>query len=245
MIELVLKAWDDEIGSLVAAGVTGRILLANVGSPKGLVAFSAHQTRSFSTALPKRSASGLRNWLPSIPPKSRCWTSTLCSRGRLLSKALQQNRVRSQTQRASAQHLTPNDLIGVQALMDEPSIFEDLGFTLGEGEEGLLAESCIQFDFFVDSTAEIMGTQALRNPDCQEECALCADSVSPCQNYFVGTQPGITKCDDPSNKIFYDGIHFTTDFHLLFGEAVRQCSKDNPNFDRPFVQVLCPAEHTA
>lgn len=126
--------------------------------------------------------------------------------------------------------------------MDEPSIFEDLGFTPGEGEDGLLAESCIAINFFVDDTAEIMGTQALRNPDCQEECALCADAVSPCQNCFVGDEPAIAKCDDPSNKIFFDGIHFTTDFHLLLGEAVRQCSKESPKYERPFVQILCPAE---
>lgn len=44
-----------------------------------------------------------------------------------------------------------------QALVDEPSIFEDLGFTAGENS--LLADSCVKFNFFIDDTAEIMGTQ--------------------------------------------------------------------------------------
>lgn len=32
----VVKAWDDGIGRLVQAGVSGTILLANVGAVKGL-----------------------------------------------------------------------------------------------------------------------------------------------------------------------------------------------------------------
>ncbi|CAB1114258.1 unnamed protein product [Ectocarpus sp. CCAP 1310/34] len=126
-----------------------------------------------------------------------------------------------------------------QALVDDESIVSDLGFTPGEGS--LLAYSCIQFNLFVDDAAEIMRTQALRNPDCQEECTLCADSTAPCATCLVD-QPAITKCKEPSTKIFYDGIHFTTDFHLTFGEAIRQCSKDSPNFDRAFVGVICPEE---
>lgn len=94
----------------------------------------------------------------------------------------------------------------------------------------------------LDFGAHILGTfQDLRNPDCQEQCALCADAVSPCQNCFQG-KPAITKCDDPSSKIFYDAIHFTTDFHLVFGESIRQCSKDAPKYDRPLVRVMCPPE---
>ena len=81
--------------------------------------------------------------------------------------------------------------------------------------------------------------QALRHPDCQEECALCADTTTPCQN-CLEEKPVIIKCDDPSSKIVYDPVHFTTQFHLVFGEAVRQCSKDQPNYGRPWVEVLCP-----
>lgn len=33
--QAVVKAWDDGIGRLVGAGVTGTILLANMGSVKG------------------------------------------------------------------------------------------------------------------------------------------------------------------------------------------------------------------
>ncbi|CAM9971094.1 unnamed protein product [Scytosiphon promiscuus] len=209
--ELVIKAWDEEIGRLIAAGVTGRILLANVGTPKGLDGFYGTAEADVLDGVAQALSLGAQQLAATYVPQVRM--------------------------------LDFYTLLA--ALVDEPSIFEDLGFTPGEGDDGLLAESCIQLDFVIDEMAEIMGTQALRNPDCQEECALCADAVSPCQNCFVGTEPGITKCDDPSKRVFYDAIHFTTDFHLLFGEAIRQCSKDNPNFDRPLVEVFCPAENEA
>lgn len=45
----------------------------------------------------------------------------------------------------------------LQALVDNPSIFEDLGFIAPEGS--FMADPCISQDFTVDSTAEIMGTQ--------------------------------------------------------------------------------------
>lgn len=48
-------------------------------------------------------------------------------------------------------------LTETQALVDEPSIFEDLGFIAPEGS--FLGEPCIAVNFAVDSTAEIMGTQ--------------------------------------------------------------------------------------
>lgn len=83
--------------------------------------------------------------------------------------------------------------------------------------------------------------QALRNPDCQDECALCADEASPCQNCLEGN-PSITVCDDPYTRVFWDEIHLTTEFNLVLGEAVRQCSKDSPNYDRPLVEVVCPPE---
>lgn len=35
-LQAVVKAWDDGIGRLVGAGVTGTILLGNMGSVKGL-----------------------------------------------------------------------------------------------------------------------------------------------------------------------------------------------------------------
>ncbi|CAM9982631.1 unnamed protein product, partial [Ectocarpus fasciculatus] len=205
MVEEVLGAWDEGIARLIDAGVTGRILLANVGSPKGLAGIAGTET---ATAL-DLVAFALRS-------------------GAELLVAKYAGQVRM---------LDMYTLFA--ALVDDESIFSDLGFTPGEGS--LLADSCIQINFFVDSAAEIMGTQALRNPDCQEECALCADSTTPCATCLVD-RPAVTKCDDPSNKIFYDRIHFTTDFHLIFGEAIRQCSKDSPNYDRPFVEVLCPEE---
>ena len=44
--------------------------------------------------------------------------------------------------------------------MDNPSIFEDVGFFAPEGS--FLADPCISLDFTVDGTAEIMGTQVSR-----------------------------------------------------------------------------------
>lgn len=43
-----------------------------------------------------------------------------------------------------------------QALFTQPEVFESLGFTT-------LTEPCLVNDFFVDSTAEIMGTQVSNN----------------------------------------------------------------------------------
>ncbi|CAM9491960.1 unnamed protein product [Ectocarpus sp. 12 AP-2014] len=205
MIEEMLGAWDEGIARLIDAGVTGRILLANVGSLKGLDGIAGTETATVLDQI----------------------TLVLRSGAELLVDKY-------------AGHVRMLDMYTLfAALVDDESIFLDLGFTPGEGS--LLADTCIQFDFVVDDAAEIMGTQALRNPDCQEECALCADSTTPCATCLVD-QPSITKCDDPSTKIFYDSIHFTTDFHLILGEAIRQCSKDSPNLDRPFVGVLCPEE---
>lgn len=48
-------------------------------------------------------------------------------------------------------------LADVQALVDNPSLYEDLGFTAPEGS--FLADPCIRADFAVDGEAEIMGTQ--------------------------------------------------------------------------------------
>ncbi|CAM9813602.1 unnamed protein product [Ectocarpus sp. 4 AP-2014] len=203
MIEEVLGAWDEGIGRLIGAGVTGRILLANVGSPKGLAGIAGTETAFLLDSVAQALRVGAQVLVAKYSPQVRML-----------------------------------DLYTLfAALVDDESIFTDLGFTPGEGS--LLADSCIQANFFVDDAAEIMETQALRNPDCQEECTLCADSTTPCATCLVD-QPAITKCDDPSTKVFYDGIHFTTDFHLIFGEAIRQCSKDSPNFDRPFVGVICP-----
>ena len=81
--------------------------------------------------------------------------------------------------------------------------------------------------------------QADRGAGCQEECALCVDQTSPCQNCLEGN-PSATVCDTPETYIFWDSLHFTTEFHQILAEATRQCSKDEPNYDRPFVNLLCP-----
>lgn len=47
--------------------------------------------------------------------------------------------------------------VDTQAFVDDPSMFEDLGFVTPEGS--FLAEPCMRFNFTVDGTAEIMGTQ--------------------------------------------------------------------------------------
>ncbi|CAM9781267.1 unnamed protein product, partial [Ascophyllum nodosum] len=70
------------------------------------------------------------------------------------------------------------------AVVDDPSVFEKLGFSGADGASEdnpvPLGIPCLQFQFASDSTADIMGTQALRAEGCQEECALCADTTSPC-----------------------------------------------------------------
>ncbi|CAM9737497.1 unnamed protein product [Ectocarpus sp. 4 AP-2014] len=269
MIEEVLGAWDEGIARLIDAGVTGRILLANVGSLKGLDASASELSEILSTSAvvaeypliylshcgtdKEPEDAGLKGG-PSTAQNNR-----LCACARILfcrttSKGIAGTETATVLDqitlvlRSGAELLVDKYAGQVRmldmytlfaALVDDESIFLDLGFT--PGETSLLADTCIQYNFVVDDAAEIMGTQSLRNPDCQEECALCADSTTPCATCLVD-QPSITKCDDPSTKIFYDSIHFTTDFHLIFGEAIRQCSKDSPNFDRPFVGVLCPEE---
>ena len=80
--------------------------------------------------------------------------------------------------------------------------------------------------------------QAGRTEGCQEECALCADLSSPCQNCYVGN-PSATVCEHPETYLFWDSIHPTTDMHQLLAEAIRQCSKDYPKYDRPLVELLC------
>lgn len=44
-----------------------------------------------------------------------------------------------------------------QAIVDGTEIFESLGFTAGSGSS--LGAPCLTFDFIVDDSAEIMGTQ--------------------------------------------------------------------------------------
>lgn len=118
------------------------------------------------------------------------------------------------------------------ALFTQPEIFQSLGFTT-------LTVPCLTFEFAIDSTAEIMGTQAQRAAGCQEECALCADLTSPCQNCYQGN-PSATVCDTPETYIFWDTLHLTTEVHKILAEATRQCAKDSPNYDRPLVALLCP-----
>lgn len=81
--------------------------------------------------------------------------------------------------------------------------------------------------------------QDSRNPDCKEECALCANDETPCQTCYEGN-PAITVCDDPYTRVFWDNLHITTEMQFVFAEAVRQCSKDEPDYERPLVGVLCP-----
>lgn len=45
---------------------------------------------------------------------------------------------------------------GNQAIVDDPEVFQSLGFC---GSGSALGATCLTIDFFVDDTAEIMGTQ--------------------------------------------------------------------------------------
>ena len=84
----------------------------------------------------------------------------------------------------------------------------------------------------------IQGDRAI---GCQGECDLCADLTSPCQNCFEGN-PSATVCDDPEKYLFWDNLHFTTGFHQILAEAIRQCAKDEPSYNQPWVAELCPLE---
>ncbi|CAM9627570.1 unnamed protein product [Ectocarpus sp. 4 AP-2014] len=160
-IDAAIKAWDDGIGRLVEAGVTGTILLANIPAVKGLPLL-------FNTTI--------------------------------------------------ADVLDP---FAIRA-------------SLGTSRLAFKYPQVKVLDYFTL-------TSALRHPDCQETCALCADGTSPCQSCLEGN-PSITVCEDPSTRVFYDSIHYTTEYHLLFGEAIRQCSNGIPNYDCPLVSVLCPPD---
>lgn len=118
------------------------------------------------------------------------------------------------------------------ALVDQPEMFESLGFSTDP-------TPCLEFLFAIDTIAEIMGTQDLRSADCPRKCALCTENVSPCQTCLSGN-PSAAMCDDADVRIFWDSVHFTAAFHEVLGEIVRQCSKDVPDYDRPFVEMSCP-----
>eukprot|EP00904_Undaria_pinnatifida_P002392 jgi/Undpi1/12153/HiC_scaffold_5.g01829.m1 len=125
------------------------------------------------------------------------------------------------------------------AIIDYPEVFFDVGITGGSGAS--LSDSCLLYDFAIDTAAEVMGIQAERAEGCQGECDLCADSTSPCQNCYEGN-PSATACEDPEKYIFWDSLHFTTGVHQVLADAIRQCSKDEPNYDTPWAEILCPMD---
>ncbi|CAN0252854.1 unnamed protein product [Ascophyllum nodosum] len=136
------------------------------------------------------------------------------------------------------------DLYALTAsMLDDPDTWTELGFVAPEdedsGESLPLGTSCFEADFSVDSTAEIMGTQALRSTECQEECALCADGTSPCQACYVGN-PSATICADPDTRTMWDIIHGTTALYRLLGKAIKECVGKNPDYNQPLVDKLCP-----
>ena len=67
----------------------------------------------------------------------------------------------SQSARSPARprlYLSPDAIFpSYQHAVDKPSIFENLGFSAGDN--GLILDSCVKTNFFVDFQAEIMGTQ--------------------------------------------------------------------------------------
>ncbi|CAN0226079.1 unnamed protein product, partial [Ascophyllum nodosum] len=206
--EEVVTTLSTGIERLVSKGVTGRILIANIPSFRGL---------------PDLVLAGV----------AEAFDEVAIAMGAAIEELANTNPQRR--------------LIDVYtlfaAVVDDPSVFEKLGFSGADGASEdnpvPLGIPCLQLQFASDSTAEIMGTQALRAEGCQEECALCVDTTSPCQNCYAGN-PSATICDDPDSRIFWDTRHPTTAFHLIFAEAIRQCSKDQPNGERPFVKIICP-----
>lgn len=118
-----------------------------------------------------------------------------------------------------------------QAIVDEPEIITNQGFSAN-------TTSCLVYNFSVDIDAEIMGTQADRSPDCAEECAVCVNDDSPCQQCITGS-PSAFVCDDADTRIFWDQVHLTTNFAAVLAEAVYECAQDTPDYDIAWVEVLC------
>lgn len=51
-------------------------------------------------------------------------------------------------------------LYSYQAIVDNPELFESVGITGGSGSS--LSDPCLIYDFNIDLTAEVMGTQVSR-----------------------------------------------------------------------------------
>eukprot|EP00904_Undaria_pinnatifida_P002394 jgi/Undpi1/12155/HiC_scaffold_5.g01831.m1 len=103
------------------------------------------------------------------------------------------------------------------AIVDYPEVFSDVGFTGGSGAS--LSDQCLVYDFVMDTASEVMGTQ----------------------NCYEGN-PSATVCEDPEKYVFWDSLHFTTSVHEVVASAIRQCAKDEPNYDTPWVEFLCPMD---
>ncbi|CAM9307731.1 unnamed protein product [Ectocarpus fasciculatus] len=196
------ESWRSGITRLIDAGVTGKILLGNIGTPEGLADFIDTDQGEFVRAVALAIRAEAQAVADEFPDQVR---------------------------------ILDNYSIFL-AIVDSPEIFENLGFVTPEGS--FLADPCLDLDFAIDHLGEVGGTQALRPVGCQEECALCADNTSPCGTCFEGNPSGQV-CSDPDSRLFWQPLFFTTAFHHILGEAIRQCSKDSPNYDRPMVLELC------
>ncbi|CAN0412526.1 unnamed protein product [Ascophyllum nodosum] len=207
----IAGALSEGVERLIDAGVTGKILIGNIGSFRASHGLAASGQADTFEPVALAAGTALQRVVDAYP----------------------------QLQLLDLYSLTA-------AIVDAPQAFTELGFRepqdAVEGDPVPLSTPCLKLDFFIDDNAEIMGTQALRAAGCQEECALCADSSSPCQNCFLGN-PSAAICDDPDTRIFWDDIHFTTGIHRHFAAAVVECSRDFPDPARPFVEQLCP--HTS
>ncbi|CAM9397410.1 unnamed protein product [Ectocarpus sp. 6 AP-2014] len=202
IIAELAESWRSGITRLIDAGVTGTILLGNIGNPEGLSIYVGTPLGEI-----------VRSIALTIRAEAQAVADEFPDQVRIL-----------------------DNFTLFSAIVDTPEIFENLGFVAPEGS--FLSDPCLDLDFAVDYLGEVAGTQALRPVGCQEECALCADDTSPCGTCFEGNPSGEV-CSDPDSRLFWGPRYFSTAFHHILGEAIRQCSKDSPNYDRPVVLELC------
>ncbi|CBN74389.1 GDSL-like lipolytic enzyme [Ectocarpus siliculosus] len=214
------------VATLIEMGVTGRILVPNFPSPFGVPAFDSPDVYYGLTL-----AEFYDQFITTMNTMLDLKLSALSSAG--------EDQVR---------------VLDLYSLIDssvhDRDIFNEEGFKTSS-----TPEQCLTYNFHVDSSTDIMGSQAqaLRgklfdwaqcdNYGPTDECVLCQDQMSPCQNCLVDP-PTVSVCDSPDEHIFWDGLHTTDAFNKVFANAVFECSKDELDGSQPWVGKLCPAVAT-
>eukprot|EP00903_Cladosiphon_okamuranus_P017948 g16515.t1 len=203
----------DGIFTLLSAGVTGKILVANLPSPKNVPAFI--QT-GFAATL----------------------DGAVLQANAQLAEALKQLSdsfgVVDQVRVLDLYRLTA-------ALSDEPEIFTSRGFGADLlTVPCMVPDFSVDQAAEVMGTQNFrQGGQGLAEGSCGDNvCALCETDDSPCPKCWLGN-PTATICKCPNDHVFFDDNHTTAAFNSLFARATYQCSLEAPNMSMAFVPQLC------